>query len=80
MQISDQCPQHIPTLVNITIQYSNGTTVDNYNNIPLEQLSTDNILTTAENITLVADQYYNATIVYSNTEGIINTTTNIDYS
>ena len=41
--------------------------------------STNDTLTTIETITLEENLSYNAIVVYSNTEGIINTTSNIDF-
>ncbi len=63
--MSSLCPGEYPTTVDINIFYSNGSFVAKYDNIPLNQLST-NILTTTVAITLPDDQNYTATVTFSN--------------
>ncbi len=64
--MSSLCPGEYPTIIDIDIFFSDGSFVTSYDNIPLNQLST-NILTTGMTpITLPEDQSYIAIISFSN--------------
>ncbi len=70
------CPGEYPTIIDIDIFYSNGSFVTSYDNIPLNQLSTNTLTTGVTAITLPDDQSFTATITFSNMFDDFNMTLN----
>ena len=81
-QVSELCPEDIPTTTDILITDSTDyTVIQNINDVMLMEGSQDNIiLTTVDNITLQSDMRYTIQVSFSNLNGQFNITSSTNFS